>query len=129
MRARSTCVLTLWWQGELSSNFNERLYSRVDRFVFDSSDWSEPAECFDRIPQGAEQSDDLVIQDLEWTRSYQFRVSIAALFDDPVALVGLPSIQSVEIVHHPKHRMAALQMLAWLSVQARWRDASELGVA
>lgn len=125
----SDLPLTLWWQGELSPIFTERLYSLVDRFVLDSSDWADPVSSFARIQEAAEHSDDLVIQDLSWTRSYQFRVSIAALFDDPVAAAGLSSISKVEIIHHPKHRMAALQLLAWLSVQARWRSGMELSLA
>ncbi|MGB1131337.1 MAG: glucose-6-phosphate dehydrogenase assembly protein OpcA [Haloferula sp.] len=125
----SDLPLTLWWQGELSPIFSERLYSLVDRFVFDSADWSDPAESFARIQEASDQSKGMVIQDLSWTRSFQFRVSVAALFDDPVAQAGLGSISKVEIVHHPKHRMAALQLLAWLSVQARWRSGIELNLA
>ena len=125
----SDLPLTLWWQGELSPIFEERLYSLVDRFVFDSSDWSDPEKSFQCIKQAADNSESLVVQDLAWTRSYQFRVSIAAIFDDPVALSGVSSIQSVEIVHHPKHRCAALQMLAWFSVQAGWKKGLELSLA
>jgi len=125
----SDLPLTFWWQGELSPIFTERLYSLVDRFILDSSEWADPVASFARINEAAGQSDELVIQDLSWTRSYQFRVSVAALFDDPVASAGLRSISKVEIVHHPKHRMAALQLLAWLSVQARWRPGMELSLA
>lgn len=125
----SDLPLTLWWQGELSPIFSERLYSLVDRFVFDSSDWADPVASFARIQDASAESSNMVVQDLSWTRSYQFRVSLAALFDDPVAQAGLGTISKVEIVHHPKHRMAALQMLAWLSVQAGWRSGMELNLA
>jgi glucose-6-phosphate dehydrogenase assembly protein OpcA len=70
-----------------------------------------------------------VVQDLSWTRCYQFRVSVASLFDDPVALASLDSVDSIRIVHHPKHRLTALQLLAWLANQAGWRDGLELGLA
>jgi glucose-6-phosphate dehydrogenase assembly protein OpcA len=125
----SDLPLTLWWQGELSPIFSERLYSLVNRFVFDSSDWSEPVDSFARIQEAMAEFKEMVVQDLSWTRSYQFRVSVAALFDDPVAQAGLGSISKVEIIYHPKHRMAALQLLAWLSVQARWRSGMELSLA
>ena len=125
----SDLPLILWWQGELSPIFGERLYSLVDRFVFDSSDWSEPMPSFERIVEADESSPRLVVQDLSWTRCYQFRVSVAALFDDPVAQRSLDSIDSVRIVHHPKHRLTALQLLAWLANQAGWRDGLELGLA
>ncbi len=125
----SDLPLILWWQGELSPIFGERFYSLVDRFVFDSSDWGEPRESFDRILQANDDSPRLVVQDLSWTRCYQFRVSIAALFDDPVAQGALASVASVRIVHHPKHRLTALQLLAWLSTQAGWREGDDLGLS
>jgi len=125
----SDLPLILWWQGELTPNFEERLYSLVDRFVFDSAEWQDPAASFARMSEMVESSKRLVIQDLSWTRSFHFRVSIAALFDDPVAQRALPSIEAVEIVHHPDHRGAALLLLAWLAVQAKWRDGLELDLA
>ncbi len=125
----SDLPLILWWQGELSPIFGERLYSLVDRFVFDSSDWRDPIPSFERIRQANDDSPRLVVQDLSWTRCYQFRVSVAVLFDDPVALGALGSMDTVRIVHHPKHRLTAIQLLAWLANQAGWRDGLELGLA
>ena len=126
----SDLPLILWWQGELSPRFEERLYSLVDRFVFDSSDWAEPREAFARITDAIQGTTrEWVVQDLSWTRSFQFRVSVAALFDDPLVLAALPEIDSVEIVSHPANRQTALQMLAWLAVQAGWRDGMELDLA
>ena len=125
----SDLPLILWWQGELSPIFGERFYSLVDRFVFDSSDWAHPMPSLERILEANDSSSRLVVQDLSWTRCFQFRVSVASLFDDPVALASLGSIDSVRIVHHPKHRLTALQFLAWLANQAGWRDGLELGLA
>jgi len=126
----SDLPLIFWWQGELSPIFEDRLYSLVDRFVFDSSEWANPAESFDRISEAiANATRELVVQDLAWTRSFQFRVSVAALHDDPLVLAALPQVDAVEIVHHPAHRGTALQMLAWLAVQAGWRDGMELDLA
>lgn len=125
----SDLPLIVWWQGELSPIFGERFYSLVDRFVFDSSDWSDPIPSFERIMEANDDSPRLVVQDLSWTRCYQFRVSVAALFDDPVALGAMDSMDQVKIVHHPNHRLTAVQFLAWLANQAGWRDGLELGLA
>lgn len=125
----SDLPLILWWQGELSPIFSERFYSLIDRFVFDSADWPDPVSSFGKIAEAMEGSSRIVPQDLSWTRSFQFRVSVAALFDDPVAQDALEAIESVEIRHHPSNRMSALQLLSWLSIQAGWRDGLELDLA
>lgn len=116
----SDLPLVFWWQGEISDVFTERLVSVMDRLIIDSSAWKNPAASFDLIDEASQANGDLVLQDLAWTRSWQFRVGIAGLFDDPIAQAALPSAESVEIIHHPAHRNSALQMLAWISVQAGW---------
>lgn len=118
----SDLPLVFWWQGELSNILSERLISVVDRFIIDSSAWENPAASFAMIEEAAQSNPDLVIQDHAWTRSWQFRVGIASLFDDPVAQGTLPQIDRVEITYHPAHRNSALQVLAWLAVQAGWKD-------
>lgn len=118
----SDLPLVFWWQGELSEILTERLVSVMDRFIVDSSAWANPAESFRIIEETSQANCELVIQDHAWTRSWQFRVGIASLFDDPAAQAALPSIHRVEINYHPEHRNTALQMLAWLAVQAGWKD-------
>ena len=118
----SDLPLIFWWQGELSEILTERLVSVMDRLVIDSSSWADPAASFARIEETSQANPDLVIQDHAWTRSWQFRVGIASLFDDPAAQQALSEIDRVEIIHHPDHRNTALQMLAWLAVQADWKD-------
>jgi len=118
-----------WWQGELSDVFNEGLYSVVDRLMFDSSGWADPASTFRRIQEACDQEGGrLVIHDLEWTRSNQFRLGIAAMFDDPAALKQLPYLRTVDITYHPSHRCAALQVLAWIAFRADWHDGRDLGL-
>lgn len=119
----SDLPLIFWWQGELSEILTERLVSVMDRLVIDSSSWADPAASFAMIEDASQTNPDLVIQDHAWTRSWQFRVGIASLFDDPIAQQALPGISAVEITHHPDHRNTALQILAWLAVQAGWRNA------
>ena len=118
----SDLPLVFWWQGELSEILTERLVSVMERLIIDSSSWSDPGKSFKILEQASVANSDLVIQDHAWTRSWQFRLGIAGLFDDPAAQNALASIYSVDVVYHPSHRNSALQMLAWLAVQANWED-------
>jgi glucose-6-phosphate dehydrogenase assembly protein OpcA len=125
----SDLPLVFWWQGELSSRFGERLYSEVDRLIIDSSEWSDPAGSYERIGEALEETrGQMVLHDLEWSRSWQIRQGLASLFDEPVAQRALPGVGRVRIVHHPRHRCAALQLLAWLADRCGWREATELGL-
>lgn len=118
----SDLPLVFWWQGELSQILTERLVSVMDRLIIDSSSWADPAKSFAMIAETSQANPELVIQDHAWSRSWQFRVGIASLFDDPAAQTALPKINAVEIVYHPDHRNSALQVLAWLIVQAGWKN-------
>ncbi len=118
----SDLPLVFWWQGELSGILTERLVSVMDRFIVDSSAWQDSAASFAMIEECSQANPDLVIQDHAWTRSWQFRVGIASLFDDPAAQEALPDIRLVEISYHADHRNTALQLLAWLAVQAGWKN-------
>ncbi len=118
----SDLPLIFWWQGELSEILTERLVSVMDRLVIDSSSWTNPAASFALIEETSQANPRLIIQDHAWTRSWQFRVGIASLFDDPIAQDALPEIDRIEITYHPSHRNSALQVLAWLAVQAGWKE-------
>lgn len=118
----SDLPLVFWWQGELSEILTERLVSVIDRLIIDSSSWANPAASFGMIEENSQFNEDLIIQDHAWTRSFQFRIGIASLFDDPAAKTALPGIHTVEITYHPDHRNSALQILAWLATQAKWND-------
>ena len=122
----SDLPLIFWWQGELSEVFTERLTSVMHRIIVDSSSWADPRKGFARILETAEGNPGLVVQDLAWTRCWQYRVGIAGLFDDAVAQKLLGSIETVRISHHPADRNTALQMLAWLAVQAGWTSNGSL---
>ena len=120
----SDLPLVFWWQGELTEIFEERLYRIIDRLVFDSAEWADPLAGFARILEAlADTGGRMVTQDLSWTRTYHFRMALAALFDDPVAQRALPDVGTVRIVAHPANRLSALMMLAWLAEQAQWRPA------
>lgn len=122
----SDLPLIFWWQGGLSEVLTERLASVIDRLIVDSSSWGDDVKsAFARISHVANGNTSLVVQDLAWTRCWQFRVGMAALFDDPVAQGALEKIDKIRICHAPPNRNTALQLLAWLSVQAGWEIAGK----
>lgn len=117
----SDLPLIFWWQGKLSEVFTERLASVMDRLIVDSSSWADAKAGFARITEATEGNTALVVQDLAWTRCWQYRVGIAGLFDDTVAQAALGGIAGIRICHSPQNRNTALQILAWLAVQAGWK--------
>ncbi|MFM2198955.1 MAG: hypothetical protein RLZZ505_2387 [Verrucomicrobiota bacterium] len=119
----SDLPLIFWWQGALSEVFTERLASVIDRLIVDSSSWTDVKSGFARIAEATSGNTGLVVQDLAWTRCWQYRVGIAGLFDDAVAQAMLGEIERVRIIHSPRDRNTALQLLAWLAVQAGWKIA------
>ena len=121
----SDLPLIFWWQGELSDVFTERLASVMDRIIVDSSSWADARKGFARILEAAEGNTSLIVQDLAWTRCWQFRVGIAGLFDDTVAQAVLGKIDAIRIRHSPSNRNTALQIVAWVAVQAGWKIAGK----
>ncbi|MBC7980732.1 MAG: glucose-6-phosphate dehydrogenase assembly protein OpcA [Armatimonadetes bacterium] len=117
----SDLPLVFWWQGELSDVFTERLASVMDRLIVDSSSWQNVSASFARIHEAVRDSTTLVVQDLAWTRSWQYRVGIAGLFDDTVAQSILGKVENVRLKYHPDSHTTATQILAWLVVQADWK--------
>lgn len=124
----SDLPLVFWWQGELSPIFSERLYSLIDRFVFDSSQWAEPLSSFACIEKVMNEAEGLLPMDLEWTRSYSIRLAFAGLFDDPLAAESLEHMTNIRIVVHPDHKTAGLQILAWIIQMTGWFRSKELGL-
>lgn len=124
----SDLPLVFWWQGELSPIFTERLYSLIDRFIFDSSEWESPLASFEQIDQMFDDSMEMAPLDLEWTRSYQLRLAIASLFDFDLAAKSLERTNHIHIVVSPNHRCAGLQVLAWLIQSTGWKRSKDLGL-
>ncbi|MCB1232876.1 MAG: glucose-6-phosphate dehydrogenase assembly protein OpcA, partial [Verrucomicrobiae bacterium] len=112
----SDLPLVFWWRGELSDVFEERLFSRVDRFVFDSTMWAQPSVQFLRLCRAMEDSDEHFIpHDLAYTHSQPIRSMIARIFDDPVARQALNQLQGFEIQHQPGYRISAQWLAAWIA--------------
>jgi len=53
-------------------------------------------------------------------------MDLPSLFDDPIAQDALGSIEKIRIRHHTHDHNTALQVLAWLSVQAGWKHLGDM---
>jgi glucose-6-phosphate dehydrogenase assembly protein OpcA len=112
----SDLPLVFWWQGELSDVFEERLYSRIDRFIFDSRHWSRPETQFLRLSAAIhDQGAQFIPHDLSYTRGSQVRSAIMACFNEPRAREIIPHLNRVVVRHRSGHRMTALWIAAWIA--------------
>jgi len=118
----SDLPLCFWWQAPFREPLDGKLWSWVDRLIFDSSTWANPAAQFalvHRIDSLAESH--AVLCDLNWTRLHNWRVSLANLFDHPAALAILGRIDSACVTAAPGFRTTACLLLGWLAAQLRWK--------
>lgn len=118
----SDLPLVFWWQGELSDVLSERLANSIDRLIVDSRDWENPADSYRRLGEVSLLNPDLIVQDHAWTRTWQFRMGVASIFDDPAAGDSLPLLDEVEIHYQRRDHNSALQLLAWFAKQAGWKQ-------
>ncbi len=124
----SDLPLVFWWQGDLSRVFEERLYRITDRMIVDAADWTDVPAGFQRLQQAVTDSRcQMAVQDLAWTRTYQLRLGIAGLFDDPVAQEMLLEAEEVQIVAQSQHWVSAWMLVAWVATQAGWTYTSGEG--
>ncbi|TLD72651.1 hypothetical protein FEM03_00830 [Phragmitibacter flavus] len=116
----SDLPLVFWWQGDITDNFDERLYNVIDLLFIDSSRWSNPAHDFERLLQAeCENAARFHVYDLSWLRSHFFRTALATCFHDPLALAELPKVTNMTITHGPGHRVAGLLLAAWVGVRLK----------
>lgn len=116
----SDLPLVFWWRGELSEAFNERLYSRIDRFIFDSESWTHPSSQFLRLHSARqEQGTGFVLHDLSYTRLHPIRSTFAAFFDPPRVRQEIPRLDRITLEYEPGHRMSALWLATWLANRLR----------
>lgn len=112
----SDLPLVLWWQSDLNDNFDERLYSRIDRLLINSDRWVDPQASFAALRRALEDTGGhLAIHDLSWSRSYHFRLAIASLFDDHAALARLGDLKKITITHEDGVPLAARMLSTWIS--------------
>jgi len=124
----SDLPLIMWWQGDLSDNFKERLYSRIDRLIVDSCGWEDPTANLTRLKEAIyHRSGQLhnrrhlqfLFHDLAYTRGHRHRLAVAHAFDNPLALRELDSVTEMEITCAPKFRAVALYFAAWVGTQLK----------
>lgn len=114
----SDLPLAFWWRGEFSDAFEERLYSRIDRLLFDSESWESPRNQFLRIREAQEEtSSRFVMHDLAFTRLNAVRQAIANAFDRPVIARELGALDEVAIRCAPDFRMSARYLAGWVATR------------
>ncbi len=118
----SDLPLVVWWQGDLTANFEERFYSEIDRLFIDSSQWHDPAAEFAMLEAAYNgETSDFEVHDLSWTRSHFLRTALAGCFQDAVALQKLPLVDQIQVTHARGHQLAALLLGAWVAVRLQCR--------
>lgn len=114
----SDLPLYFWWQGEFSGPMDCQLLANVDRLIFDSQSWSQPAPQLRLLRESFCRSmPHLILCDLNWTRLLPFRQGFAQLFDSPVNRARLENLQGIHINHAPDYRSTAALLVAWLLAQ------------
>ncbi len=124
----SDLPLCLWWQAPFREAQDSKLWGWIDRLIFDSNKWEDPAGQFPIVRKIAALGDKrTILCDLNWTRLLTLRFALAQFFDHSAALPCLGNIKDVEIVHAPGARLSALLLLGWLANQLEWKLDSVLG--
>jgi len=121
----SDLPLCLWWQGELPEPLDETLWAWVDRLIYDSAAWSNPAHQFSIVRHlSSRNGKGAVLCDLNWTRLQPWRYALASLFDHAAAFPKLAKVNSIEIDLNHGSQTSALLLLGWFACQLNW-SASE----
>ncbi|HEY5741715.1 MAG TPA: glucose-6-phosphate dehydrogenase assembly protein OpcA [Terrimicrobiaceae bacterium] len=116
----SDLPLYFWWQGNFREPLDEKLWSWVDRLIYDSSEWAIPAEQFRLVQKiGTLTEGRTVLCDLNWTRLVGPRSALAQLFDHSCALARIGKIERVSI--SCAQRTTGLLLLGWLAAQLGWK--------
>jgi glucose-6-phosphate dehydrogenase assembly protein OpcA len=124
----SDLPLAFWWRGEFSDAFEEGLYSRIDRLLFDSEGWASPRNPFLRLLECQRgTSSPYVMHDLAFTRMNSIRHAIANAFDRPLVARELGSLSEVTIRYANGFRMSALYLAAWTA--ARLETGIDAGIS
>ena len=124
----SDLPLFIWWQGALTLNFEERLYSRIHTLIVDSSAWAQPQMELASL-LAARDAATFDVRDLSWTRSHFLRTALASSFQDVKAREHLPKIESVEITHAEGQKCSALLLAGWIAQRLKAElDDSQAGL-
>lgn len=114
----SDLPLAFWWRGEFSDAFEEGLYSRIDRLMFDSETWAAPRNQFLRLLSAQDESSSpFVMHDLAFTRMNAIRNAVANAFDRPSVAHQLGSLSEISLRYAAGYHMSAVYLAAWLSIR------------
>lgn len=117
----SDLPLCLWWQAAFGSAVDDTFWAWVDRLIFDSSTWDDPASGFTATAEiGSLAGGRTVLGDLNWARVLGARFALASLFDHPAALSALGSLEEIQVQHGPGQRTTAALLLGWLASRFGW---------
>ncbi|MDF1825843.1 MAG: glucose-6-phosphate dehydrogenase assembly protein OpcA [Verrucomicrobiales bacterium] len=112
----SDLPLAFWWRGELSDAFERGLYSRIDRFLFDSESWASPRNQIIRLVAAQEESTSpFVMHDLAFTRLNSIRQAVANAFDRPGIAQQISGLKEVKLRFAEGYRMSAIYLAAWIA--------------
>jgi glucose-6-phosphate dehydrogenase assembly protein OpcA len=116
----SDLPLVVWWQGEVTARLDERFLSVIDSLIIDSSQWSDPGKTLRRVLEArAARTSRFSLSDLAWMRSRCMRLALAAACQNPLVLADLARVNRVTLTHHPKHRLSACMIAAWIGTQLK----------
>lgn len=116
----SDLPLVVWWQGQLSDTFGERLYSTIDRLIVDSTYWNDPLAQYEKLRK-IHARHHFILHDMTWTRSHSIRIALASAFDQAELWRSLGETTRLSISIGQEFRLSALYVVAWLWEQLDWK--------
>jgi glucose-6-phosphate dehydrogenase assembly protein OpcA len=117
----SDLPLYLWWQEAFHEQIDPRLWTWVDRVIYDSHRWSDFRSQIGLLELMQEEANQrIVLCDLNWTRLDNLRFALAQFFDHPASHHRLAKISKVRINFAPGFRSTAILFVGWLGAQLNW---------
>lgn len=118
----SDLPLCLWWKADFPEPLDEKLWSWVDRLIFDSASWHNPHHQFSIIRHiSSSGKSAAVLCDLNWTRLHAWRFALASQFDNASAFPHLSRVESLSLICAPNGRVTALLLMGWLASRLKWK--------
>ncbi|HEY0790087.1 MAG TPA: glucose-6-phosphate dehydrogenase assembly protein OpcA [Chthoniobacterales bacterium] len=124
----SDLPLFLWWQGQFPDEMDSQLWPWVDRMLYDSQAWREPAKQVRTLRATIAAGHSRTVPcDLNWRRINYLRLALAQACDHPWALEKLSVLDKVKVTYHPEAWTTGTLLVAWLASQLGWalRDCRE----
>lgn len=125
--------VVVWWPGDvpLESVILQRILANADRFIADSSKFSDYLAGLGSMAALATSHSNVIVSDFNWSRLTPWRGLIANLFDTPQLLPYLFNMERMEVEfvqpqgEKPNLAMAVL-LVGWLACKLNWQPAFAL---